>query len=224
METKIGSQPCNINVGNKYGLLTVLRYTGNDKHGKRRWLCKCDCGKECVVLGSDIKRGHTTSCGCYDKKRRIKHGMSDTRMYKIWCDIKSRCNHEYDTNYNNYGGRGIRVCDEWDNDFMAFYDWSIVHGYNDKLTIDRIDVNGNYDPSNCRWISFYDQQYNKRNTKYYEYNGDMITIYDIMKITGLKYNTIKTRLNRGWSIEDIVNTPLVVGSMKGRKKHGNTDI
>lgn len=153
--------------GNKYNMLTVLRYDhSSDDKGRSYWLCKCDCGNEKVILSDSLKNGNTKSCGCLKKQNNQTNGLWNTRIYNIWRNMKGRCyNPKSYKNYKHYGGRGIKVCDEWLNDFKSFYNWSITHGYRDDLTIDRIDVNGNYEPSNCRWITMQEQNRNKRSNK-----------------------------------------------------------
>ena len=152
--------------GKTFGRLTVLGYSHNNKHGQSMWRCRCECGKEIVAAGLHLKSGHTKSCGCFRDdaldKTRTKHGLKKTRLYRIWSCMKARCFIEKSTNYHNYGGRGITVCDEWRHDFQAFYDWAVANGYSDELSIDRIDVNGNYEPSNCRWATAKEQNQNTR--------------------------------------------------------------
>lgn len=144
--------------GKKYGKLTVISY-----FGKKKWLCKCDCGNECIVLGYSLKIGNTKSCGCYRKELNTKHNLSRSRIYRIYNKMKRRCYSVKDERYISYGGRGIKVCDEWLNDKKKFFEWAINNGYKDTLTIDRIDNNKGYCPENCRWITNKDQQRNKTN-------------------------------------------------------------
>ncbi len=153
-------------VGKRYGRLVVLRYVGNS-----RWLCKCDCGNETTVCTSSLNRGATQSCGCLHKERASlankTHGHSKTRLYNIWAGIKERCTNPNATNYKNYGGRGISMCAEWLSDYMAFEQWAISNGYDEaasghQCSIDRIDNDGDYCPSNCQWTTYSEQARNRR--------------------------------------------------------------
>jgi hypothetical protein len=135
----------------------------------------------------------------YGNKNHYIHGKRKTRLYRIWANIKTRCTNTNDPHFDRYGGRGITICDEWKNDFKAFYDWSMSNGYADDLTIDRIDNNGNYEPSNCRWVTVAEQNRNKRNVKYITYNGETHTISEWTDILHLGKETIRERLKRGWS-------------------------
>lgn len=153
--------------GERYHSLKVVRFD-HIKDGKSYWLCKCDCGKFTIQSSNNLRRSRVKSCGCkrYDKfiKMNTKHGKHGTRIYNIWKGIKTRCLNPNHGDYKNYGGRGITICSEWMHNFQEFYDWSMAHGYSDNLTIDRINVNGNYEPSNCRWVTMKEQAHNKRNT------------------------------------------------------------
>lgn len=153
-------------VGKRFGKLTVIERAGESKSGNVKWLCECDCGNKTIVVGSFLKNGNTRSCGC----GKIKHREKDKRLYSVWANMKNRCYNPHDIAYHIYGGRGIRVCDEWRTDFDAFKSWAIENGYDKdalygKCTIDRIDVDGDYCPSNCRWVDMKTQAQNKRRRK-----------------------------------------------------------
>lgn len=197
--------------GQRFGRLTVVSYAFTRKTDVM-WNCVCDCGKHTIVSRSDLKKGKSKSCGCYrierskeankGAKHGLTHGLSNTRIYHIWRGIKDRCFNEKKDRYKNYGGRGITICDEWRNDFQAFYNWAMLHGYSENLTIDRIDVNGNYEPSNCRWITKGEQANNTRNNHLITYCGETKTIAQWAKKIGIKYSTLSARINSyGWSIE-----------------------
>lgn len=133
----------------------------------------------------------------------MKHGKKNTRLYRLWKVMKSRCYNEHVDRYQNYGGRGIIVCDEWKNDFMSFYDWSIKNGYDDTLTIDRINVDGNYEPSNCRWATMKQQMRNTSRNAYFTYNGTTHCLSEWCEILNLKYSTVHSRIHKlGWTIAE----------------------
>lgn len=156
--------------GKRFGRLLVLGRVENHrtKGGKSQvqYKCQCDCGNIIVARGESLCSGNTKSCGCYEHDVHIAmnttHGKTGIRLYRIWQGMKQRCYYKKSTYYKDYGGRGISICDEWKNDFQVFYNWAMSHGYSDKLSIDRINVDGNYEPSNCRWATNSEQQLNKR--------------------------------------------------------------
>lgn len=178
-------------------MLTVIKRVG--KIGKHvSWICKCDCGNLTEpISGNNLKKGHVKSCGCLYRK----HGMTGTRLYSIWKGIKTRCYNKNHIHYENYGGRGITVCNDWKDDFRAFADWAIANGYSSELTIDRIDPNGNYEPSNCKWSAVKEQQNNKRNNILITYNGKCQTLSKWSEELGIDYHKLLMRIKRGWDIE-----------------------
>lgn len=185
--------------GNRYGKLTVVKRVYKDGERKTHWLCKCDCGNETVVSSDNLKNGHTKSCGCLrvetSKVSLTTHGLSKTRLYKIYKGMKARTTNSSCNEYKNYGGRDIKICDEWLNDFTAFYCWAMGNGYKDGLTIDRIDVNGNYEPSNCRWATMKEQQNNRTNNHNITHNGETLTMKQWAEKLGINYKTLERRIN-----------------------------
>jgi len=195
-------------VNQKFGRLTVLSV--DHREAKRMYLkCKCDCGNETIVRKDQLVNGHTTSCGCAQKdavRALAKHGMCETRVYKLYQTMKARCYSPKANGYEHYGGRGIKVCDEWLNDPMTFIKWCYDNGYDDtaergECTIDRIDVNGDYEPSNCRFVPNLVQQNNRRNTIYWEYEGEKHPLADWSRITGISYDVLFDGYQRGLGIE-----------------------
>lgn len=190
--------------GKKYGMITVIRRSekaGNGKKPKILWECICDCGKETIVSSSALLTGHTVSCGC----KKIKHGFSNKeRLYNIWKGMRQRCNNPNNPSYEHYGGRGISICDEW-NDYANFRNWAYANCYDDTLSIDRINNDGNYDPTNCRWVNNEVQTNNQSKNRMIEYNGCKYTMSQLAKELGLSYSSMQHRIERGWIIERIVN-------------------
>ena len=210
-------------VGKRFGKLLVVSPYGT-KNGASMWLCKCDCGNTAIKKGAALKAGVGCHCGCVKnemlRKRFQTHNLSRTRLYKIWNGMKNRCSNTNLREYKYYGGRGIKVCNEWKEDFMKFYDWAIANDYADELTIDRIDVDGDYSPSNCRWITNREQQFNKRNNVLLTHNGETKTLTEWCEEKHLAYQTLRGRIYRlGWSIDKAIETPVDTRfGYRGRRK------
>lgn len=201
--------------GQRFGRLIVLYRTDDHQYPNGRhdvqYKCKCDCGKELNVLGIHLRSGHTCSCGCYreDKSREkmTTHGKTNTRLYVIWKNMRERCTNPKHKNYSIYGGRGIKICEEW-NQFDSFYNWAVCNGYSDDLTLDRIDVNQGYSPENCRWISQKEQCNNTRRNIKVSIDGEVKTLKQWSKINGLNYGTVSSRIKRGWTPIEALTSPV----------------
>lgn len=197
--------------GQRFGRLVV---EARDLSYKKAayWICKCDCGGSTTVQSTHLRSGATQSCGCLNsenvRKRRTSHGSSRSKLYRTWCSMKDRCYREKNKHYENYGGRGITVCQEWKESFEAFETWAMANGYRDDLTIERIDVNGNYEPSNCKWATNKEQQNNRRNNHFLTYDGKTQTIAQWAEETGLDWMVIYDRFRNGWPVERILTEPL----------------
>lgn len=204
---------------NQYGRLTVIRPMEYRSHkGSIVWECKCACGNMCYVDSGNLISGNTQSCGCYRlerlKTKITKHGMKNKRVYDIWVLMRDRCNNPNSKSYVHYGGRGIKVCDEW-NDFITFYNDMGEPRITD--TIERINVNGNYEKSNCIWIPKNKQGRNRTVNKILSYNGVSKCLAEWSDITGINYYTLHKRLRCGWSIQDTLSIPTL---KPGEKIHG----
>lgn len=198
--------------GVRFNHITVIRRDFKKK-GQWYFLCRCDCGNEIYVSISNLR--NKTSCGCMTPQIRSdcqkKHGGKHERLYKVWDGIKFRCNSPSCKNYKAYGGRGIKICPEWKTDYAAFRKWAYENGYDDKApkgqcTLDRIDVNGDYEPSNCRWANVVTQANNRRTNVYLTYNGEKKTIADWARVSGVPRKTLEHRVRNGWSTEAAIFT------------------
>lgn len=203
-------------MGERYGCLTVIGrgedyISKNNKHTPT-WICKCDCGKTTRTTRTNLINGKTKYCGCKSPRFEEKHGKSRTRIYRIWASMKERCENENHIHYSNYGKRGITVCDEWKNDFQAFYDWAMASGYKDNLTLDRKDNGKGYSPDNCRWATQKEQGRNRRDNHFLTFNGETHVISEWAEITGINRETLFGRIRAGWKTEDILTIPPYKGN------------
>lgn len=198
--------------GQRFGNLTVIERRGSDKYKNALWLCKCDCGNEVLIKSNNLRTGNSSSCGCIATNQRrekfLKHGLRHTRLYDIWRAMKQRCYYKKSHNYSNYGGRGIVVCNEWLNDAENFYNWAVYNGYKDGLTIDRIDVNGDYEPSNCRWVTLQEQNNNRRSNRLITYRGKTQNLTQWCKELNIKRSDFYYLLEKGYSDVDAVGSLL----------------
>jgi hypothetical protein len=193
--------------GKKFGRLTVLKRS-EKRNANVSWECLCECGKTIVAFGFDLKRGHTSSCGCLQVDAVTKHNLWKSPIYKIWLSMIQRCTNSRASHYKDYGGRGIAVCDRWLNSFECFYE-DMNYGYHKGLSIERIDVNGNYTPNNCKWIAKSEQQNNKRNNHLITYNGKTQTLTQWAIELNINSSTLNKRITRsGWSTEDALTKRL----------------
>ena len=194
-------------IGDRFDRLVVLRLSRRTPRKYFVW-CQCDCGNIKEFCTSDLVSGRVHSCGCFAKEILIKRGenkIKERKLHEVFLSIKKRCNNPRSNAYKNYGGRGIKVCDEWGDrkfGYRRFEKWALENGYKQGLSIDRIDVNGNYCPENCRWVDWKTQCNNKRVNRYFFVNGEKLTIAQIADKFGIDYALIKCRVRRGWSIDD----------------------
>lgn len=209
--------------GQRFGKLTVIERAEN-KGKQTMWLCRCDCGNFCKVSGGNLKSRDRRGCGCI-RGKTIKHGMITNCLYNIWCKMKTRCYNKNDKYYRYYGGRGIIVCEEWKNDFVPFYNWAIANGYKEeklpngknKWTIDRIDNNGNYEPTNCRWVDIKTQCYNRRTNIVATINNESKYMYDWAEISGISIKTLYARYKKGIRGKDLLKP------LRGSDKNDKND-
>lgn len=192
--------------GMRFGRLVVLREAGRQRR-RVLWECLCDCGNYCNVISTNLTTGNTLSCGCIANKYSYTQSHK-TRLYSIWRGIKQRCLNPNSPEYHRYGGRGITICKEWENDFGAFKRWASANGYQDNLTIDRINNNQGYTPDNCRWSTKLEQSNNMERNILWTYKGETKTITEWSKCVGIKRHTLYLRYRNGWTIEKMLTTPL----------------
>lgn len=200
--------------GQRFGKLIALREDGRN-NGNVLWCCKCDCGNYHSTRASNLKRGRTKTCGGCLADTHSRHPL-----YKTWKEMRQRCKNKNSKVYKHYGGRGITICNRW-HDFNNFRD-DMASTYKKGLSIDRIDNNGNYEPSNCRWSTPKEQARNKRNNIYVRYKGQHRLLIELSEICCVNFNVLKGRIDLGWDIEKTLNTP--VRPKKPRKKKSNEQL
>ena len=207
---------CKDLTGQIFGDLKVIKRMENNSRGDSMWLCECTCGNTKVILRNNLISGRTKSCGCGMlatlKKGRYSmrtHGMSKSRLYRIWCGIKKRTSESADERHKkDYFERGIRVCEEWADSFEKFQEWALENGYNDKLTIDRINNDGHYEPKNCRWTDNKTQTNNRRNNHYITLNNETKTLMQWCEFYKMDYDLVKNRINKlYWEPLKALTTP-----------------
>lgn len=203
--------------GNRCGRLTVIGYECTKEDGHAMWKCICDCGKEVIVDGRSLRSGNTKSCGCYNRERSTArivalnrtHGWTNTRLFRIWGQIINRCKNQNASNFCDYGGRNISVCQEWATSFEAFRNWALSAGYADNLSIDRKNNEKGYCPENCRWATAKEQANNRRSNTVINFNGETHTVSEWADITGVKYEALLKRLSsKTYTIERALTEPM----------------
>lgn len=196
--------------GQVFGRLLVQRYVGSDRCGHARWHCQCSCGATCTPLGTSLVTGKTLSCGCLNRDNAAKimtvHGLSHHAEHAVWCKMLARCYCVTDKSYRHYGGRGIAVCNMWRASFVAFFA-DMGCRPSPEHSIDRINNDGNYEPSNCRWATATEQACNTRRTRLLTLNDRTMCLTHWSKEIGLTPNAIRYRLSLGWSDERILTEP-----------------
>jgi hypothetical protein len=204
-------------IGLRFGRLLITE-RGPSRSGTTDsfWWCLCDCGNIVLVRWRSLKGGATQSCGCYQKECAIrsqratflKHDLSKDALYGVMQGMKNRCYKTDDPHYSRWGGRGIYICDEWKENFLAFYEWAQQSGYKKGLSLDRIDNDGPYSPNNCRWATREEQMNNTRHNKYITFEGKTLSVTQWSKHLNVKAKILRQRLQRGWSDEEVITTPL----------------
>ena len=196
-------------MGQRFGRWLVVSYAGSEpKRGGALWNCVCDCGNSAVVVSLSLRKGVSASCGCLGTEKRAlstrTHGMAGTRLHRIWKGMRKRCNNPNGPRFEHYGGRGIKVCEEWSN-FKNFNDWAMLSGYQDDLTIERVDVNLGYAPSNCTWIPLAQQAVNRNYTNKAP-DGQLWSHKAVAN--GIPRTVYASRIHRGYSPEEASTRPL----------------
>jgi len=213
--------------GLKFNRLTVINYSHTDNYRQKKWNCVCDCGKSVIASTNSLRRNNTKSCGCLQKEKAAisgrnsatTHGLSKnvngtkTRLFRIWMGMKTRCYNQKVKEYPRYGGKGVIICKEW-LDYKNFHDWSFLNGYQDHLTIERIEVSGNYEPNNCRWATMKEQANNRTTSHYLTYNNKTNTMAAFSEEYNIGLQTLFRRLKSGWSVEKALTHPVKILNRK----------
>lgn len=192
-------------VNKKFGRLLVTGYHGR-RGAKSKWNCVCDCGSPAIVFANCLKSGMTKSCGCIRKERaqtiKLSHGMAESKEFNAWMHAKSRCSNPNNIGFKHYGGRGIAVCEKWAKDFSAFF--ADMGPCPPGMSIERVDVNGNYEPGNCKWATQAEQTLNTRRTRWIECNGQRKPLAVWAREIGATQQNLRSRLKNGYSLKEIV--------------------
>lgn len=206
--------------GAKYNRWTIIKLDHikctDCNRNREHYLCRCDCGTKKTVFKSLLTFGSSKSCGCLNREICTKHNMTGTRIYNIWRSMRVRCYKIDDDHYKNWGKRGITVCDEWRKEFINFYNWAITNGYKKNLSIDRINNDGNYEPSNCRWATQKEQGSNMRSNRNITFNGETHCVSEWSRLLGINYANLIYRLNTDMSIKKAFTKK--INNNKGKKK------
>lgn len=201
-------------VGRVFGRLTVLgKLPSNGKPHEAIWACVCVCGNFTRAKTGKLTGNRTTSCGCFAKEKLIErnsdHGLTNHPLFVRWSNMRGRCYNPNSKSYKSYGGRGIKVCDEWLNDFKSFYSWSIANGWKEELTLERLNVNGNYEPDNCTWVTWADQARNKRTTFKVTLGDELVALQEVMDKYPpvVRRALVYARIRSGWDVMQAITTP-----------------
>jgi hypothetical protein len=210
-----GRTTSKMRTGQRYGRLVAVSYSGKDKRNNVRWLYRCDCGNEHVTSASSVRNGYTTSCGCYQKElaaingrtydgsHHVTHGLRHSPEYRVWANMIARCERPSTDRYQEYGGRGIKVCEEWRNSFETFFAY-LGAKPSPSHSIERIDVNGNYAPGNVRWATRAEQMRNRRSNVFVVYRGQKMIFKDACKLAGVNYLRARKLYLDGLPIEHVL--------------------
>jgi len=185
-------------IGSKFGRLTIIKESEKRIDNRVSVYCICDCGNEVIASINSLKKEHKKSCGCLKKetKSNYKNGLRHHPLYNVWANIKQRCLNKKQPKYNDYGGRGIKICKEWENSFECFYNWCLNNSWGKGLEIDRVNNNGDYEPNNCRFVSRSINMNNTRANTIIEYNNEIKTLAEWAEKLNIPYGRLAQRINK----------------------------